>query len=816
MIPALVFPGIFLTTSATLILQIALVRLLSVAQWHHFAFLVVSIALLGYGAAGAFLFAFPRLIPRGENPNLAGPAGLFSLCTLAAYLAANQLPFDFARISWDRWQFAYLFLFCFVYGVPFFFSGLTLALALTRWSALSGRLYAWDLAGGAAGCLLVLWLFRLFEGTGTVLFSVFLSALAAAVFAWPKKTVFPLRSAWAAVPLLLLLFPPSFLELKISPYKPLSAALLHPGSRLLETRWNSFSRVDVFESPAVRTAPGLSLRFSGSLPPQIGLCVDAERMNALTRLSGEPENREELLFLSALPASFPFQAFRPRRALIFDPMGGVDVLISRYYRTGETVVLERNPLVADLIRGPYAGYSGDLYRRGEVRVEIGEARSFLRGSAGPFDLIVFPLTETLGASASGVSSLREDYRLTVEAFREYLAALAPRGFLSVQLYLLPPPRSELRIVSLLAEAFRRSGQKADRHILAIRSWGTFSLFVKKEPILPEETEALKRFCAQWRFDLVHYPGMPREEANRHNRFPTPIYFDAVQRLLARDHGFLDAYPFDLSPATDGKPFFHHFFRIGRWREIFHLAGGKWPVLFEGGFLLPLVFGQVLFLSFLFILLPALLRKKNRSLLRSRDFSRTLYFCAIGLAFMFVEISLIQQFILFLGHPVYAVSAALLSLLVFAGLGSRLSAGRPAPGSLNLVIPLLGGGLLLSAFFLSPALSLFQGFPLGVRYFLAGLMAAPLGLAMGVPFPAGIRLLGQQNPGFVPWAWCANGCASVLGAILPALIALHWGFRTVWLMAALLYFLALILSRAGFTFSAGPEPEGGGAAARKRG
>ena len=808
MVPAGIFPGIFLTTTATLILEISLIRLLSVAQWHHFAFLVVSIALLGYGASGAFLFSFPGFFSRREPPNLSWPSWLFSGSTLAAYIIGNQVPFDLARIAWDRWQLFYLFLFYLVYAVPFFFSGLTVSLALTRWSALSGKLYACDLIGASAGCLLVLGLFSLVGGTGTLLSSAFLSGLAAAVFGWGKKSFPVFRWVWIALPVLLIFYPPSFLQLAISPYKPLSAALLYPASRLLETRWNSFSRVDVLDSPAVRTAPGLSLQYLDPLPPQIGLCVDAERINALTRVTGEVRNQDEFRFLSALPVSFPYQITRPNRVLIFDPMGGVEVLASLYHQAPETVVLETNPAVVDLIRGTYAPFSGNLYRREEVRVEIGDGRSFLRGLPAPFDLVVFSLTETLGASASGLSSLREDYRLTVEAFQDYLEALTPNGFLAVQLYLLPPPRSELRLVSLLQEAFKRSGKAAERHLLAIRSWGTFSLFVKKDEIVPAEIEALKRFCEKWRFDLVYYPGMLPEEANRYNRFPAPIYFTAVQSLLRQGKEFWASYPFDLSPPTDDRPFFHHLFRLSHWEEFYRLAGEKWQILAEGGVLLPLVFLQAFFLSFFFILLPAGLRKKDFPLFQPRHFSWILFFFTIGLAFMFVEISLIQKFILFLGHPVYAVSLVILSLLVSAGLGSRISVYLPDLPGLRRTLPILAGLLILYAFLLPQALSLFQGWPLGSRYFLSGLLIAPLGLIMGIPFPAGIRILGAQKPGFVPWAWCANGCASVLGAILPVLIALSWGFQTVWLLSSVLYLLGLTLIwKVSPSASGGPDEAG---------
>jgi hypothetical protein len=288
--------------------------------------------------------------------------------------------------------------------------------------------------------------------------------------------------------------------------------------------------------------------------------------------------------------------------------------------------------------------------------------------------------------------------------------------------------------------------------------------------------------------------MSSAEANRYNRFPAPFYFTAVRELLGKDGGFSAAYPFDLSPATDDRPFFHHFFRFSRWEEIFRLAGEKWQILVEGGLLIPLVFLQAFLLSFLLILLPAGLRKKNLRLFQARDFPWILFFFIIGLAFMFVEISLIQKFILLLGHPVYAVSVVVLALLVFAGLGSRISVFiSPLPGLRRALIA-VAGLLLFYALFLPSVLSALHGWPLGWRYFFSGLLIAPLGLAMGFPFPEGLRLLGRQNPAFVPWAWCANGCASVLGAILPVLIALSWGFQAVWFISSLLYLLALVLIR----------------------
>ena len=788
--------GIFLTSAATLILEISLTRLLSVAQGHHLAFMVVSMALLGYGASGSLLASFPAIFRRETPQTLIHVSWLFSVSTLCAYLLSQWIPFDMARISWDRWQIFYIFLYYLVFSIPFVFSGLTISSALARWSALSGKLYFSDLTGAALGSLLVLGLFGLFGGPGALLFSGLLGGAASIAFARESKPLAIMRWAWVGFLMLLLLWQPPFLNQRLSPYKALDAALLYPGARLLETHWNVFSRVDILESPAARTAPGLSLEYLEPLPPQLGLTVDAEHLNAITRFSGRLAEAGELQFIDFLPASFPYQMARPDRVLVIEPMGGLEVLVALRHRSREIVAVEMDPTIIELLQGPYREYSGDIYARREVQVTAGDGRAYVRRAPPPFDLIVLPLTESLGASSTGFSSLHEDYRLTTEAFQDYLGSLKPGGFLSMALYLLPPPRGELRLVAMAKEALERAGKRPGDHLMAFRSWSTFSLLVKTDPIDPQEIEALKSFCQRLRFDPVYYPGMPPEEANVYNRFAAPLYYVAMQRVLTEGEKFYSTYPFDLSPATDDRPFFHHYSRWGHLGELYRLAGEKWQILVEGGYLVPMILFQALFLSFLFIILPLIFGKLNGQKLKIKRapwFSGLVFFSALGLGFMFVEISLMQKFILFLGHPVYSVSLVIFSLLVFAGLGSRLSM-RMDPrgqGGLKLILPAVAGLLLLYALLLPQVLPLFHGKPLFLRQVITVLLIGPTGLVMGMPFPLAIRLVGSQWPFFVPWVWCANGCASVLGSILPVIIALSFGFESVLFLAAILYSVSLL-------------------------
>jgi len=793
MAPFSLLLGIFLTSTATLMLEISLTRLLSVAQWHHFAFMVVSLALLGYGASGSFLSSFPSILQRQGPKNLACFAWLFSISVLLAYFLSRMIPFDIARISWDHWQIFYVFLYYLVFSIPFFFSGLVVCSALAQWSSMSAKLYFSDLTGAALGSLLVLGLLGIFGGPGTILVSSILSGLGSIVLGWKDKVIPICRWGSTLGITLLLILQPSFLNLPISPYKELSVALRFPGARLLETRWNAFSRVDVLDSPAARTAPGLSLEYLQPLPPQLAIAVDGGHLNAITRFSGE---KEEMKFIDFLPSSFPYQLAKPGRVLILEPMAGLEVLVALYYKAGEIVAVEPNPTIVDLLRGKYREYSGGIYLRKETRVQVGDGRSFVREAPAPFDLIVFPMTDSLGASSGGFSSLHEDYRFTTEAFQDYFQALKPRGIISVTLYLLPPPRAELRLISTVKEALERSGRRPGEHLLAFRSWGTFTLLMKKESIAPQEISALKSFCKRLRFDIIYYPGMAREEANLYNRFKTPMYFDGMQRVLSEGRKFYSAYPFDLRPATDDRPFFQHYFRWGHLREIYRLAGEKWPILIEGGYLVPLILFQALFLSFLFIALPLIFaefKKQSPKAPGAHPFLWLIYFSTLGLGFMFVEISLMEKFILFLGHPVYSVSLVIFSLLVFAGLGSRLSVRLDPnlPLGLKRILSLASGLLLLYAFFLPGVFPFFQGTPLLFRQILTVMLISPLGFLLGMPFPLGIRLVGSRWQFLIPYAWCANGCASVVGSVLPVILALTWGFQAVFFLAAFLYAASLL-------------------------
>ena len=782
------YAGIFLLSSASLLFEISLTRIFSVSLWYHFAFMVVSIALLGIGASGTFLMLFPRILRGEPRRRLSIISLLFSLACLGSYLIANRVPFDPVKIAWDYRQLLRILLYYGLFSLPFFCSGMTIVIAFSRFTHRVGSIYFADLAGGGSGCLLSLVIFYIAKNGQVVTASALLAILAAFFFLPPSKKRIGLIPLMVMLGFLIWLNPEG-MRIKISPYKGLPTALRYPGSRLIRTEWNSFSRVDLIESPMVRFAPGLSLSYQEPLPRQVGICVDGDNLSAITRFDG---NLEGLKFTSFLPSSLPFYLGSQEEVFIFEPGGGLDILTALYHGAKRIRIAEMNPLVVGMVDKYYREFSGNIYHKEGIEVTIAEPRSYLRGTEDKFDLILHTTPNLLGAASTGIYGLIEDYRLTKEGMVDFYRHLKPEGVLCFTLYLLPPPRIELRLVSLFLTALKEvEVAHPQNHIAILRSWGTITLLLKHNPLDDEEIFRLKEFARERRFDLVYYPGIEREEANIYNRFPQPIYYNLVTQIMeprAREE-FFKNYPFNVAPVSDERPFFYHFFRLSKLPQLYRIMGEKWQPFLQGDYLVPIIFLQALVASIIFIALPTLLvakgEKKNRKKTsRSPVLLSLSYFFFIGVGFMFVEISIIQKFILFLGHPVYAIATVLLAILVSSGIGAFLS-DRLLP-SLKRVIAVLAGLIFLYMVGLPWLQGALLGWSMSLRQVATVVLLFPLGILMGMCFPGGIRFLKEIARSYIPWAWCVNGCASVLSSVGAIMLASVVGFSWVIGMGGVVY------------------------------
>jgi hypothetical protein len=428
-----------------------------------------------------------------------------------------------------------------------------------------------------------------------------------------------------------------------------------------------------------------------------------------------------------------------------------------------------------------------------VKVSEAEARTFLETTDDRFDLIDIGISTSAPTSTTGIYALTENYLFTVEAFKEYIEHLNEGGFLIVTRYLEPPPRESIRTVALAAEALDELNIEApEKNIAVIRSLTTITILVKKTALTSGEIERIRDFSRIRAFDLVYLPGIDESEANIYNRYVEDHYFLALNELLTTSNreDFFEVYLFDVRPVSDENPFFFQFLKPERISETYHDAGEKWQIFVEGSYVVYLLLIQAAFLSLIIILLPLAGSSESRGgMLKNKG--TLAYFFFIGFGFMFVEIPLIQRFILFLGKPVYAVSTVLFGLLLFSGLGSLYTSKFTAPRRhLKNTLPVLAVFILVYQMMLPLFFTLANTDDLGFRYIIGIIALAPIGFLMGMPLPLGIRLLEGVNKNLIPWAWAVNGSVSVLATILAVIIAMHTGFSSVVALAAIAYTLAL--------------------------
>jgi hypothetical protein len=772
-------------------------RLFSIIQWHHFAYMMISLALLGYGVSGAFIMLLQRPLLQRFAASYIINLTLFGICSVGCFLLAQHIPFNAEEVLWDARQTVWLLYTYLLLAVPFFFAANAIGLALIHYRARLSRIYAADLMGaglGSIGILVLLFAVLPLQAL-TVLGVLGISAALLAIWELRQR----LSTVWLLLPLatVLLMLPASWSTLEMSPYKGLSQTLLVKDTRIIAERSSPLGLLSVVESPTVplRHVPGMSLNATAEPPAQLGVFIDGDGLSVITRYSGD---RQALAHLDQLTSALPYHLRPVNRVLILGAGGGADVLQALYHHATDIDAVELNPQFARLVTTDYAEFAGHLYQAPGVTLHTTEARSFVTSSPGVYDLIQVSLLDSFSASASGQYALSESHLYTTEALAEFLQKLAQGGFLSITRWIKLPPRDTLKLFATAIAALRASGiNDPGQQLILLRGWQTSTLLVKNGAVSAQDLERVRAFCAARSFDVAWYPGITRGESNRYNRLRDAWFHDAAQALLGEQRErFLDDYKFNLRPASDDQPYFFHFFKWRTLAEVLQLRERGGASLTDAGYLvLVATLAQAVIASLLLILLPISLyqRRTNPAKQGVRRSMVMGYFFILGLAFLFIEIAFIQKLLLFLHHPLYAVAVVLSSFLVFSGLGSAWL-GRISPGGRGrrlgqavTGIVVLGTVYLLS---LDPLLDHLAMLPDAMRILISVALIAPLAFCMGMPFPLGLGRLADHAPDLMPWAWAINGCASVISAVLATLLAIHLGFSTVIAVALALYAMAL--------------------------
>lgn len=786
------YAGIVLISAATLLLELALLRLFAVQQFYHFAFMVISLALLGAGASGSLLSVWRRRLPAAVL------CLVFGVTTLGAYLVINYLPFDSFSIAWDEKQILYLAIYFLAAAVPFLFAGLLvggeLIVAGQAGGGGSHLVYGANLVGSALGSIASLATLDAFGGVETVVVAAVLGTTAG-LLVHSRRPRRPLvTGAMVGVVLaglLALVRPPEWLEQQLSPYKTLSVLSQALDARHVLTTQDATARIDVVESSTIHTMPGLSLASSVGLPPQAGLLLDGDNLMPITGLS--PQTQQAEILAGNLPVGLVY-ALRPGgETLVIEAGTGLEVMLALAAGAEQVTAVEENALIIETVQDTYREFTGGLYTRPDVTVINRSGRVFARRpGVGGFDVVLVALTDPHRPVTSGAYSLTEDYVYTVEAFSDYLQTLNEAGMLAATRWLQAPPSESGRLFGTIAAALAANGYDPRQHLIALRTLRTMTVLATRQPITTAEIETVRAFLDSRGFDAVYYPGINDEALNRYNVLPEPVYHQLLIDILENPAATYDAYRFDIRPPTDNRPFFFHYFKWRQTPEILATLGLTWqPFGGSGYFVLVALLLLVGLAAAVFIIGPLLFRE-NRSrrspagipLWRLRVFA---YFAGLGLAFLFIEVPLAQRFILVLGHPVTALAVVIFTVLLFSGVGSLTVRRWSLPWGMALLVVVIA----LYPLLLEPVSALALRWPQWGRVLLTIVVMAPLGYLMGLPFAGGLRIVEAYDAPLVPWAWAINGSFSVISSVLAVMVALSWGFAAVLWLGAAAYTMALL-------------------------
>jgi spermidine synthase len=791
------FLALVCISASSLAYELTLMRLFSIVQWYHLAYMVISIALLGFAASGTLL----AVVQRSKKGSLEDEdyvrllsliSFILSIFIVVSFSLAQMLPFNPFELVWHKKQYGYLAGYYTLFFIPFLLAGCFIGLNFMRFKRNVARVYFYNLTGSGAGVAIAFLSFSVVAPEKLLIICGILAFLGfsfSAITKTASKTYLVLfvTGAFFLLACLLAGGPP----LRVSPYKGISKALHLPGATLEYELFSPLGLVQVVDAPSLRSAPGLSLTCTQTPPPQKELFVDGNPYDTVTNFMGAMEN---LAFLDYSTCSLPFHAFSPKQVLILNPGGGTQLLAALYHGADHIQVVEPIPGIVKLLQGPLKSFSQGIYdQHPRIRVEADSPRGFISRDASSYDLIDLGLIGSWGGVGSGIYATGENYVYTREAFEAYFEHLEAQGMLSASAWLSSPPRTFLKLLTLALETLKNAAMEdTSRSMVAIRSWATGTVLIKNRGFTPSEIARIKDFCRQRAFDLVYYPGIDRSEVNRFSILDSPIYFETVSRLL--DTGFKDElygrYMFNIRPPTDDKPYFFHFFRVAALPFLARTLGKEWIPFLEWGYvILWATLAQALIGAPILMFLPLVFF--GRQAKTAAPFSRprmVLYFSMLGLAFMFIEMGYIQKFIMVMAHPMVSLALVLCIILIFSGMGSLVSA-RIGKGKRWIPFAALIFLSLASLVLLDGILETLLPCPLIVKCLAAVILLGPLAFFMGMPFPLGLQLVSDTQSSYIPWVWGVNGVASVIAPVLGSLLSVCLGFRMLMVFSALLYCLA---------------------------
>src|SRR5215813_1438728 len=741
--------SVFLITLSGLILEVGLTRIYSASVWYHFAFVAISVALLGWGLGGFTVHLLKQKIQLSRN-TAALVASLYAATIPLCLWLLVRYPFEMDRLP----------LYFLAPLLPFFLAGMVLTIIFDLHRAVAGSLYFADLVGAAIGAVLVTLLLHWLGGEPALLTGAIAPAIAAVLLSTGENKVderssalTPVRILAAAVVLLTVGVAFSASKFGILRVKPGTTKAMRrqmdatPGSHIAQTGWNSYSRIDAVEGIEPK---GLAR-----------LYIDSDAWTGIGAWDGKLESATGM---RDSYRALPFRLMPNAETLIIGPGGGPDVVAALASGSRKVTAVEMNPLMLKFVRS-YGARAGSLYDRPDVEAILSEGRNFVSRTDKKFDIILLGFVDSWASVASGGLSLSENYLYTVEAFRAYYDHLTDNGILVILRWDSDVPRLVSNSVAMLgtAAASERIVTLMEKHHPQDQP-PQMLFMLRKRPFTAAETAEIKDKWAQ--AEPLIMPGGP----------VPPAIGDMLAGKTTIEQ-YESASPRFVGPVWDDSPFY---FAIDR---PFRMP----PAIANS--LLAWLLGPSMGMLAVF----AVLGRPKRVLIGPYAGS-LIYFAALGFGFIAVELALLQHLTLLVGHPIFTLSMLLFTLLATGGIGSALS--KRLPMWLACVIVAVIGGL--EAIALPRLVPQLLWLPLWARIACAIVLIAPLGLVMGMPFPSGLRQTGSGSLPAPPFYWGLNGIMSVIGSITTVFVALMWGFQAAMLVGSACYLLAALASRRAFS------------------
>jgi predicted membrane-bound spermidine synthase len=816
-----IYTGIFAISMSVLILQIALTRVIAITMWYHFAFLILSLTMLGFGASGSLLALVD--VKKQSHTRVARLVALtsigYAVLTISSFLVSTRIQINAFTLWSNPADLIGLIAIWLLLAIPFFMGGLTIGICLARYSANVGQLYFADLVGAGVGAIIAPSLVGHLGLTSTIMVAALLGLLASLALAPRNATHLRWVSAVLAGTTAILLIgfsggwhgvPAMQWGIRFAPNK--TGARFFNENTHARVIPSAVAQVDVSRSvvmPMVmggefgvvdeRVAEGRLVTQDGTAPTV--LYRDARNLARFPQLD-DAQAASGYVVLKAQKKETP-------DVMVIGVGGGIDVMIALRFNARSVTAVEVNNAMVEMVTRTYAAYIGSLFDDPRVSIVKEDGRAYVRRGAKQYDLIQLSGVDSFTALSTGAYTVSESYLYTVEAIQDLYRALKKNGVVSFSRVIMAnDPRETPRLAIMAYRALRLLGiRNPEQHVAILRADMWASTMIKESPFTGEEIAELERFAEQEEFSgLVFNPLDPaaddvavgRDEAG--DRWLRTLFARLLSGSESERTALIDSYQYDLRPATDDWPFFFNYFRLTRF--IGSLKNPPNPVEWLDEYSPNVPVGHMILLSSLCIvavlgvvLIAAPLKLMERQSVTGALKWKTLgYFAALGMGYMFIEIGLMQKLVLFLGHPVLSMSVVLGGMLVYSGLGalwsSRVKRRRVALTIVGVCILVC---CLTNAVVLPSILGVFQGGGVASRILVALVLLAPTAVPLGVPFPLGIRMLEEGSPQLIPWAWAVNGILSVLSSVLAVMIAMVSGFSYVILLAGLVYCIGLCLA-----------------------